>query len=528
MENVLIICTHLTWDRAKRKDYDFMQPMAGVQLASHIDKEKYNIELYHELFHGPYNVNKINVARTRYKIVILSGLQKDFDRMRQLSYYFRRSGSIVIAGGSICGLFPEFSSHYYDIVCSGHVGVISRIFKDYETGTLKNIYYTEKDDPNHNEIDHAILNRCGIRSYLHLIETSRGCKYICGFCSLTAEKVQYEAFDFNLIKANIENSIQNSGGYLNLKKIYPIIWFIDNLFGGNSNILSSILEYIRQNPNIKAWGALVTQNTLSDYKLIDNLAESKCKMLFVGIESLDNDFLVKYKKKQNYNNDNELIEHIDYAQKKGIIVNYGWLFDPRINTINEMYSQIQYLLKSEVLTFPSFFSLVSPLVGTKSFWESVEKKELTKNLLLRDMEGTTIAYSNSKDSVDKIKKFFYNIFFHPKKIVKRRYIFNKTVKYIIKYKIMNPVLWYIILQNNFRPYTQARGAKNVKRTLIGGKDKVDPQYMEWPKDIALSDRIRYFDPIKITNEAGEILPWILTNLNNDYDQKVEVVNKTFA
>jgi hopanoid C-2 methylase len=49
----------------------------------------------------------------------LTGLQPDFDRMRQLSYFFRRAGAKVVAGGSICTIFPEFSAQFFDAVCSG-------------------------------------------------------------------------------------------------------------------------------------------------------------------------------------------------------------------------------------------------------------------------------------------------------------------------------------------------------------------------------------------------------------------------
>ena len=59
------------------------------------------------MWHGPYDTGTL--APGRFAIVFLTGLQMDFDRMRQLSYFFRRAGSLVVAGGSICTLFPEFA-----------------------------------------------------------------------------------------------------------------------------------------------------------------------------------------------------------------------------------------------------------------------------------------------------------------------------------------------------------------------------------------------------------------------------------
>jgi hypothetical protein len=38
--------------------------------------------------------------------------------MRQLAYFFRRTGAKVVAGGSVCTMFPEFAAQYFDAVCA--------------------------------------------------------------------------------------------------------------------------------------------------------------------------------------------------------------------------------------------------------------------------------------------------------------------------------------------------------------------------------------------------------------------------
>jgi len=51
---------------------------------------------------------------TRCDLVFLSGLRVDFDGLRQLSFCFRRTGAVVVAGGGICTAFPEFASQFFD------------------------------------------------------------------------------------------------------------------------------------------------------------------------------------------------------------------------------------------------------------------------------------------------------------------------------------------------------------------------------------------------------------------------------
>jgi hypothetical protein len=124
---ILIICTRFRFDRLQEPAREALQPMAGVHIASQIDEAKYDVDLYHEDWHGAYDT-----ARPRsYDIVFLSGLQFEFDRMRQLSYFFRRWGALVVAGGSICTLFPQFAAQFFDVVCAGGVDCVTDVIADY-------------------------------------------------------------------------------------------------------------------------------------------------------------------------------------------------------------------------------------------------------------------------------------------------------------------------------------------------------------------------------------------------------------
>ena len=93
----LVICAHLRPGRARLRSRHFLQPLTGVHIGSLIDPQRFDVKLHHEDWHGPFDP-----AQTAgYDILFLSGLQADFDRMRQLSYFFRGTGTVVVAGGSI-------------------------------------------------------------------------------------------------------------------------------------------------------------------------------------------------------------------------------------------------------------------------------------------------------------------------------------------------------------------------------------------------------------------------------------------
>ena len=50
---VLVLCAHLHEDRARKQDRDYLQPMAGLHVGSLIDGRRYQVTLYHEMWHGP-------------------------------------------------------------------------------------------------------------------------------------------------------------------------------------------------------------------------------------------------------------------------------------------------------------------------------------------------------------------------------------------------------------------------------------------------------------------------------------------
>jgi hypothetical protein len=133
---VLVFCTHLRPGRHKQRWRYFLQPITGLHIASLIDQRRYDVRLYHEDWHGPFDTS----TAAKYDLVFLTGLQPDFDRMRQLSYFFRRAGTTVVAGGSICTLFPEFAAQFFDAVCIGGVDSVPAVIVDFERGAVQTYY----------------------------------------------------------------------------------------------------------------------------------------------------------------------------------------------------------------------------------------------------------------------------------------------------------------------------------------------------------------------------------------------------
>lgn len=501
---VLIICTHFRRDRSKRRSRDPLQPLNGLHIAALIDEQRFQIDLHHEDWHGPYDVKCVK----QYDLVFLSGLQADFDRMRQLSYHFRRTGAKVVAGGNLCSMFPEFCSHFFDAICIGGVEGVSQIVSDYERGRLKPIYRSPKEGIAQYRCNYGLFTRYGINLPFHLVEASRGCSFRCKFCVIPAEGLHHASYDLSVVERMIDDSIAASP-WLSFRRWYPIVWFVDNNFSDDRQQLMKLCDMLRAKPKLRAWGALVTQNILRDRELLRYMAGSRCRALFSGIESLDPEFLRRQNKRQNISRRNSVIDDVMFAEQLGICVTYAYLFDPRHSDVADMKRQIETLVRCTGFPLPAFFSVIVPLVGTVTFWESVAAGELLPQLRLRDLDGETVCYARLVDKTDVVSAFIRTLSTNPGRFVQRRQLWKTIVRRVWNARSLNPIHWYILLKSSLRTFSYA-GAydTDVPRRYLGGIDALDPQYYEQGDDISPEDWERYFKPIFVTDKEGKVAAWL--------------------
>ena len=502
-KRALVICTHLRPGRDKRRSRYFMQPIAGLHVGSLIDPQYFDVRLHHEDWNGPFD--PANCAG--YDLVFLSGLQPDFDRMRQLSYFFRRSGATVVAGGSICTSFPEFAARFFDVVCAGGVDSVREVVADYLRGSLKPIYRSPAAQISSYNVDHHLWAKSGIDPFFHLMESSRGCRFKCNFCVIPAEVGTHSRYEPATLRAEIDNAIAASPRS-SFRHWYPMVVMLDNNFSDDRAHMLQVAEMLGTHPRVRGWSALVTQNVLHDRELVRTLARWKCVALFAGLESLNEQVLRRYNKTQNLNRRQHIMDDIAFAESLGIAILYGYLFDHRNQTAAEMERQIQAIAHNPLMPMPVYLSVVAPLAGTASFWDDLHGGHLAPNVLLRDLDGETICHTNLADRREVLVEFIERMFRRPWTVVARFNILKKTVRRIVHARTLNPIRWYIIASANFHCFIWSSETPSQTRTYVAGDDTLDPQYFEYPDDLSAADRARYFEPIRLTDATGRAAEWL--------------------
>jgi radical SAM superfamily enzyme YgiQ (UPF0313 family) len=491
-----------------------MQPIAGLQVGSQIDPARFDVELYHEDWHGPYDVARAD----RYDLVFLTGLQPDFDRMRQLSYHFRQQGAVVVAGGSICTMFPEFASRFFDVVCAGGVDSVPAVVADYLGGSLKPVYRSPVRHISSYGVDYSLFTRSGISPSVHLVESSRGCSFKCSFCSIPTEVGGHSSYVVEDVSRAIDNSLRTSPRF-SFRRLHPLILFLDNNFADDRQALRRITAMVGQDRRIRGWAALVTQDVLQDRQLVAELAATKCIGLFVGLESIDRALLKRFNKKQNLSKRSDVFADVAFAESLGIAVTYGYLFDPRHQTARQMKEQLLAISRDSRMPMPVYLSVVAPLAGTASFWEDLAERRLAGHLRLRDLDGETLAYSELADDPDVLVDFIERVFRRPWTVVSRTRILAKTLARIVRARTLDPVRWYAIAAANLHCFVWSRSAVSAPRTYRAGTDTLDPQYSEVSGPLSEGDRARYFDPILVTDADGGPAEWLKPYLDEHLRSK---------
>ena len=116
------------------------------------------------------------------------------------------------------------------------------------------------------------------------IESGRGCPYGCEFCTVTG-------FFGDSIRFRTNKSIVDE--LLRLKRrarkarTQVMVFFIDDNFAINIKRTKSLLRDIIEAKAHLPWLAQISANLLRDEELVDLMAASGCKWVFIGMESID-------------------------------------------------------------------------------------------------------------------------------------------------------------------------------------------------------------------------------------------------
>jgi len=281
-------------------------------------------------------------------------------RAYQIADKFKKKGSLIIIGGLHATLVTEEVVQHADAVIVGEAeGVWKDLLKDVANKKLKKIYKSpERPDLTGLMPDRTIYQG---KKYLpiSLIETGRGCKFKCNFCSVSAFYNQsYNPRPVNDVISEIKSLKQK------------IFFIVDDNIGADP---IRFKNFLRKIATLKVkWFGQVSINVLSDKETVELMKKSGCAGVLIGFESLDESNLKQIGKDTNSSVKYEKI--LDNVTNNGISIYATFVFG--YDNDNSELFQKTYEFAMRQKFFLTAFNHLMPYPGTPLYFQLEKEKRL--------------------------------------------------------------------------------------------------------------------------------------------------------
>ncbi len=189
------------------------------------------------------------------------------------------------------------------------------------------------------------------------VESGRGCPYGCEFCTVTGFFGDSIRFRTNQSVVNellmLKARARSEGGQI-------AVFFIDDNFAINVKRTKSLLRDIIAAGAQVNWVAQISANLLRDEELVDLIAASGGKWVFIGMESIDPANLADVKK--GFNKPGEYAAVLERLAQRNVFAITSFIFGMDNDTVGAAERTLQ-----QIRTWPAglpIFGLLTPLPGT--------------------------------------------------------------------------------------------------------------------------------------------------------------------
>lgn len=336
-------------------------PLPGILLAG-MTPPFVDVEVLHEM------VRPIDYD-TDANFIAISFMDYLAPHAYEVAARFRALGKVVVGGGKFASTFPDEVEPHFDSILVGEAqGVWQKMVHDLVEGRLKRRYIAEAAPPLNN-IPPPRYDLVESKFAVPIVtEASRGCPHPCTYCALNIKRTPYRMRPVQ----DVIRDLTNTKGLPWYRRKMAMI--LDNNLGGD---LQNAKELLREIAKLKFWG-IGTQfsiECLRDDEFVDLLAEARCRMAFIGMESLNDESLEGVKKRQN--NVQEYKEAFDKLHRRGILTFTGLMFALDEDTL-KYYDTLPQRL-DDVGNAVILPSISIPIYGTPWYNQVVTEDRLIDN-----------------------------------------------------------------------------------------------------------------------------------------------------
>lgn len=304
----------------------------------------------HEITIADENVSPL----PRFEGFDLAGITVNVDaspRAYEIAGQLRKCGIPVVMGGIHASACPEEVGKHATSVCVGEAETVwEQILTDAGQKQLR-VRYQAKEAVDLRHVPILDRSRIPMDAYLYsnIMMASRGCCFCCEFCYNSCEYVNktYRTRPIGEIIAEIDKIGSRQ------------IMFIDDNLIGDTRWTKELLNEIKSRQLV--WHGAVSANIGRHPELLDLMAETGCRSLFIGFESLNSQALSEAGK--HHNRVPQYEETIRQIHDRGIMINASMVFGFDDDTVDVFPTTLNWLVSNQVETLTSH--ILTPYPGTK-------------------------------------------------------------------------------------------------------------------------------------------------------------------
>jgi len=225
------------------------------------------------------------------------------------------------------------------------------------------------------------------------VESGRGCPYGCEFCTVTGFFGDSIRFRTNESVVNelllLKSRARSEGGQI-------AVFFIDDNFAINIKRTKSLLRDIIAAGAQVHWVAQISANLLRDSELVDLIAASGGKWIFIGMESIDPANLAAVNK--GFNKPGEYAAVLERLAKRNVYAITSFIFGMDNDTPGVAERTL-----NEIRTWPPglpIFGLLTPLPATPLYKRLAAAGRLTRPKHWQEFIPFAMAHTPLKMTID--------------------------------------------------------------------------------------------------------------------------------
>ena len=320
---------------------------------------------------------------------------------------YRAAGVPVVLGGIHASACPEEGLHFADAVCVGEAEEIwHKILRDTEKGKLEGKYYHRFPTVEGRIVGpRRDLLKNSPYLYSNIVCASRGCPHHCNFCYNSCDYVHpyYRPRPVDTVIREIKA--------MGTKHVM----FVDDNLLGDPRWTKDLVSMLQ--PLGLTWHAAVSANIGKHPELIDAMAASGCRSVFIGFETLNESTITGVKKRQNkvetYN------ETIAMIHERGIMVNASMVFGFDADTPQVFPDTLNWLIRNKVETLTSH--ILTPYPGTK-LYQQWDKEGRIDDYDWRNYNTSNVVFQPKGMSKKELRDgylWIYRKFYSTRNIIRR-------------------------------------------------------------------------------------------------------------